>query len=129
MKVQFDLQFFTSILFIGFVALLFRLYNSLVQKPNVVRSKLRKQGISGPPPTILLGNLMDIIKSQPTTPNSPSFEPPVTHNTASLVFPKFEEWREQYGMSIIHIYANYIYQLSYTICIISSMICYSSIDI
>ncbi|XP_058782079.1 cytochrome P450 714C2-like [Vicia villosa] len=99
MKLQFDSQFLTSILFIGFVALLFRLYTSLVHKPNVLRSKLSKQGISGPPPTILLGNLLDVMKARPrstptTTPNSPSI---VTHNTASLVFPKFEEWREQYG--------------------------------
>jgi hypothetical protein len=99
MKLQFDShEFITSILFIGFVALLFRLYTSFVHKPNVLRSKLRKQGISGPPPTILLGNLMEIMKSQLTTPNSHSF---VTHNTASLVFPKFEEWRKQYGMLII----------------------------
>jgi hypothetical protein len=98
MKLQFDSQFFTSILFIGFVALLFRLYTSFVHKPNVLRSKLRKQGISGPPPTILLGNLMEIMKSQPSIPNSPCSEPPLSHNTASLLFPKFEEWREQYGM-------------------------------
>ncbi|WJX37058.1 hypothetical protein P8452_24870 [Trifolium repens] len=97
MKIQFDLQFITSIVFIGFVALLFRLYTSLVHKPNVVRSKLKKQGISGPPPTILLGNLMEIMKSQPSIPNSPCSEPPLSHNTASLLFPKFEEWREQYG--------------------------------
>jgi hypothetical protein len=85
--------------FIGFVALLFRLYTSFVHNPNVLRSKLKKQGINGPPPTILLGNLMEIMKSQLSNPNSHSF---VTHNTASLVFPKFEEWRKQYGMLIIN---------------------------
>ncbi|KAK2440529.1 cytochrome P450 714C2 [Trifolium repens] len=95
MKLQFDShEFITSVVFIGFVALLFRLYASFVHKPNVLRSKLKKQGINGPPPTILLGNLMEIMKSQLTTPNSHSF---LTHNTASLVFPKFEEWRKQYG--------------------------------
>jgi hypothetical protein len=104
MKLQFDSQFITSILFIGFVALLFRLYTNFVHKPNVLRSKLKKQGINGPPPTILLGNLMEIMKSQLTTPNSHSF---LTHNIASLVFPKFEEWRKQYGM--LHVSATFDY--------------------
>ncbi|PNX85385.1 cytochrome p450 734a1-like protein [Trifolium pratense] len=103
MKVQFDSQFFTSIVFISFVALLFRLYTSFVHKPNVLRSKLRKQGISGPPPTILLGNLMEIMKSQLTIPISHSF---LTHNTASLVFPKFEEWRKQYGEVFVFSFGN-----------------------
>ncbi|KAK2386498.1 cytochrome P450 714C2 [Trifolium repens] len=103
MKLQFDSQFFTSILFIGFVALLLRLYTSFVHKPNVLRSKLKKQGINGPPPTILLGNLIEIMKSQLTTPNSHSF---LTHNTASLVFPKFEEWRKQYGEVFMFSFGN-----------------------
>ncbi|KAK2386500.1 cytochrome P450 714C2 [Trifolium repens] len=34
------------------------------------------------------------MKSQLSNPNSHSL---LTHNTASLVFPKFEEWRKQYG--------------------------------
>jgi len=93
MKLQYDLQFFTSILFICFVTLLFRLYNSFVKKPNVVRSKLRKQRISGPPPTILLGNLMDIIKSQLSTPNSPSFEPPLTHKSQHCFSYLSQVWR------------------------------------
>jgi len=83
----------------------------------VLRSKLRKQGISGPPPTILLGNLMEIIKSQLSTPNSSPFETLLTHhNTASLIFPKFEEWREQYGMlySIIQTSASFMIYFSRT---------------
>ncbi|XP_061348758.1 cytochrome P450 714C2-like [Gastrolobium bilobum] len=96
MQFQFDSQFFISIMFLGFVVLLFRLYVVLVEKPNRIRSKLRKQGISGPPPTILLGNIRDMKKSQLLTAKSPSFEPPAFHNCAS-VLPLFEKWREQYG--------------------------------
>ncbi|KAG4935112.1 hypothetical protein JHK85_050031 [Glycine max] len=56
-----------------------------------------KQGISGPPPTILLGNIVDIKKARSTTSNSPSFEIPVSHNCASVILPLFDKWKEQYG--------------------------------
>ncbi|KAJ1422976.1 Cytochrome P450 [Sesbania bispinosa] len=97
MQLQFDSQFLISIGFLGFVGLLFRLYSALVWKPYRLRCKLRKQGIKGPPSTILLGNIRDIKKAQPTTANSPSFEPPASHNCASVLLPLFEKWREQYG--------------------------------
>lgn len=98
MQLQLDSQFFMSIVFLGFVGLLCRLYTSLVENPNRLRSKLMKQGISGPPPTILLGNIVDIKKARSTTSNSPSFEIPVSHNCASVILPLFDKWKEQYGM-------------------------------
>ncbi|TKY47290.1 cytokinin trans-hydroxylase [Spatholobus suberectus] len=97
MMLQFDSQFFMSIVFLGFVGLLCRLYTTLVEKPNRLRSKLMKQGISGPPPTMLLGNIVDIKKARSTTANSPSFEPPASHNCASVLLPLFDKWREQYA--------------------------------
>ncbi|KAK7387316.1 hypothetical protein VNO78_28030 [Psophocarpus tetragonolobus] len=97
MQLQFDSQFFMSIVFLGFVGLLCRLYTSLVEKPNRLRSKLMKQGISGPTPTILLGNIKDIKKARSTISNSPSSAPPASHNCASVLLPLFDKWREQYG--------------------------------
>ncbi|XP_061348757.1 cytochrome P450 714C2-like [Gastrolobium bilobum] len=97
MQLQFDSQFFMSIVFLGFVVLLFHLYNVLVEKPNKLRSKLRKQGINGPPPTILLGNIREIKKAQRITANNSSIESNSSHNCAAYVLPLFEKWREQYG--------------------------------
>ncbi|TXG46819.1 hypothetical protein EZV62_026113 [Acer yangbiense] len=49
---------------IGFVEVLVSLYKRLVVKPEKLREMLRKQGISGPPPTLLLGNIREIKKAQ-----------------------------------------------------------------
>ncbi|RDX75677.1 Cytochrome P450 714C2, partial [Mucuna pruriens] len=97
MQLQLDSQFFMTIVFLGFVGLLGCFYTSLVKKPKRLRSKLMKQGISGPPPTILLGNIMALKKALSTTANSPSFEPNSSHNCASVILPLFDKWREQYG--------------------------------
>ena len=40
------------------------LYVSLVAKPTKIQKVLKKQGINGPPPKILLGNILEIKKSR-----------------------------------------------------------------
>ncbi|KAK6158757.1 hypothetical protein DH2020_006071 [Rehmannia glutinosa] len=74
------------------------LYVSLVIKPHKIRKILRQQGIDGPPPKILFGNILDIKKSRAAAEkaavNHP--HPPLIHNTPS-VFPFLEQWRKQYG--------------------------------
>ncbi|KAK7333091.1 hypothetical protein VNO80_29853 [Phaseolus coccineus] len=97
MKLEFDSQFFISVVFLGFVGLLCYLYTLLVEKPNRLRSKLMKQGINGPTPTILLGNILELKKSQCATSKSSSSETPSSHNCAALVLPLFDKWRDQYG--------------------------------
>ncbi|ESW18913.1 hypothetical protein PHAVU_006G081800 [Phaseolus vulgaris] len=96
MKLEFDSQFLISVVFLGFVGLLCYLYTLLVEKPNRLRSKLMKQGINGPPPTLLLGNLLELKKAQSATSKSSS-EFPSSHNCAALLFPLFNKWRDQYG--------------------------------
>ncbi|KAI3468375.1 hypothetical protein Pfo_025038 [Paulownia fortunei] len=88
--------FFTVLaLVLGFFV---HFYVSLVSKPKKLRKILRQQGIDGPPPKILLGNILEIRKSRDAAEkalvNHP--HPPVIHNTAS-VLPFLEQWREQYG--------------------------------
>ncbi|CAJ1960653.1 unnamed protein product [Sphenostylis stenocarpa] len=97
MQLQFDSQFFMSIVFLGFGGLLCYLYTSFVDKPNRLRSKLVKQGINGPPPTILLGNILEIKKARSNNSKSSSSGAPTSHNCAGLLFPLFDQWREQYG--------------------------------
>ncbi|KAG6751426.1 hypothetical protein POTOM_045964 [Populus tomentosa] len=83
---------------ITFLGLLELLYSGLVLKPERLRSVLRKQGIRGPSPSLLLGNISEIRKSQSTTAKASSTnEPPVFHNCAATLFPFFEQWRKQYG--------------------------------
>lgn len=92
------LVFFISLaVVVTFLALLELLYSGLVLKPERLRSALRKQGIRGPGPSLLLGNISEIRKSRSTTVKASTNEPPLFHNCAATLFPFFEQWRKQYG--------------------------------
>lgn len=102
---HFDAKMFMSLAVLGVIGLLVHLYNGLVVKPKRLRSLLTKQGISGPPPAFLLGNIMDIKKARPSSiAKAPTSEPPTTHNCAAVLFPFFEKWRKQYGKYIYNRY-------------------------
>ncbi|XP_057799330.1 cytochrome P450 714C2-like [Salvia miltiorrhiza] len=83
-------------LVLGFIVV--RLYISLVINPTKIRKILKQQGIHGPPPKILLGNILEIKKSRNAAAPAPanSSAPPTLHDAAS-VFPFLEQWRKQYG--------------------------------
>ncbi|WCJ34906.1 Cytochrome P450 714C2 [Euphorbia peplus] len=63
---------------------------------------LKKQGINGPPPSFLLGNIKEIkahfsvSKLQFSTNQAP-----VLHNCSSYIFHCFEQWKNQYGPSFV----------------------------
>ncbi|GMI78696.1 cytochrome P450, family 714, subfamily A, polypeptide 1, EUI-like p450 A1 [Hibiscus trionum] len=82
--------FLLSLAFLGFIL---PLYHELVVKPMKLRARLSRQGIKGPPPTLLLGNIREIKHSQATVVKDPT----PTHNCAALLFPFFHKWRKQYG--------------------------------
>ncbi|KAK3443992.1 hypothetical protein EUGRSUZ_B04030 [Eucalyptus grandis] len=90
-----------SIAVVGVIGVFLRLYNALVVKPEKLRSLLRKQGINGPPPAFLLGNIMEIKKarssSSSSAPKTAPGQPPARHDCAAVLFPFFDKWRKQYG--------------------------------
>ncbi|KAJ9676382.1 hypothetical protein PVL29_025082 [Vitis rotundifolia] len=90
----FTVKVFISIALVVVLGLFFRLYNALVVKPKKLRSILRNQGISGPPPSFLLGNIREIKESQSTAVKDSCTD---THNCAAALFPFFEQWRNKYG--------------------------------
>ena len=98
MELQFEAKTVISLAVLGFIGLLLRLYNGLVVKPKRLRSMLSKQGIDGPAPTLLLGNIREIKKAQSTTVKTPTSEAPVSHNCGAVLFPFFDQWRKQYGI-------------------------------
>ncbi|MED6169325.1 hypothetical protein PIB30_020459 [Stylosanthes scabra] len=68
-------------------------------KSQRVRRKLRMQGISGPPPSFLQGNLLDMQRitaasQQGKVGGSGSDH---THDFTESLFPYFEFWRKQYA--------------------------------
>ena len=85
---------FMSLALVGAFGLFFQLYNALVVKSEKLRSILRNQGISGPPPSLLLGNIKAIKNSQSKAVKNSSID---THNCAAALFPFFEQWRKKYG--------------------------------
>ncbi|KAL2544612.1 Cytochrome [Forsythia ovata] len=67
---------------------MFANYNELVIKPKKLREMLRKQGINGPPPKILFGNILEIKKSRNAAENTPINHPhrPCFSRLCSLFF-------------------------------------------
>ncbi|OAY23984.1 cytochrome P450 714C2 [Manihot esculenta] len=99
MEFQFDKMILFSFLIIGFVGVVVRLYNWLVVKPKRLRSMLKKQGINGPPPAFLLGNMREIMKSLSS--NEKTNDPPLIHNCAARVLPFSERWLKDYGQVFV----------------------------
>ncbi|XWS08106.1 hypothetical protein CRYUN_Cryun41cG0050800 [Craigia yunnanensis] len=97
---------------LGFIGLLTRLFDGLILKPERLRSKLRNQGIRGPPASFLLGNLWDLMKTRLKDSNLLQEEEEeqvmITHNCSSTVFPYFDQWREQYGPTFVFSMGNLV---------------------
>lgn len=101
-----------SVVLVGFIGLFVHLYNVLVLKPKRIRSKLQSQGIRGPSPSFLYGNIPEMVKIQrrhqqqqnyPTTPKDHCGEgaaAALAHDWPATVFSHIEEWRQEYGMNI-----------------------------
>ncbi|KAH7847629.1 hypothetical protein Vadar_028336 [Vaccinium darrowii] len=94
---------FISIAVVAMLRLFLRLHNMLVVEPRRLRSKLRKQGIDGPPPTFLLGNIMEIKKAWHGTFTKEendlenSVLVPTTHDCTTSLFPFLKKWSQRYG--------------------------------
>ncbi|KAL3531004.1 hypothetical protein ACH5RR_010326 [Cinchona calisaya] len=97
MEVQVLVKIVISIAIIGGVGLFLRLYRALVSKPEKLRLALRKQGINGPPPTILLGNILEIKRLRSATSKHPTCGAPTEHNCSNALFQFFEQWQKKYG--------------------------------
>ncbi|KAF7816584.1 cytochrome P450 714A1-like [Senna tora] len=88
---------------VGILSWLVYGYSSVWVKSERVRRKLRMQGIRGPSPSFLYGNLPHMHKLQSqakltnttiSTTNNHLF---LAHDYTSTLFPYFEHWRKQYG--------------------------------
>ncbi|XP_075646433.1 cytochrome P450 714C2-like [Castanea sativa] len=95
------LKVMITIALLGFFSKLIQICDALILKPERLRSKLRKQGIRGPPPSFLLGNINDIKKMKSTASKTQPGEQALTHNCSSAIFPFFDLWRKQYGSTFM----------------------------
>ncbi|KAF8378967.1 hypothetical protein HHK36_028393 [Tetracentron sinense] len=86
-----------SLVLVGLVGLFGYLCNIILLEPERLRSKLRRQGIRGPPPSFLYGNIPQMKKIQSGAAKASREDHHISHNWASSVFPYFEQWRNKYG--------------------------------
>ncbi|XP_022889114.1 cytochrome P450 714C2-like [Olea europaea var. sylvestris] len=97
MEFHFLTKAFFSGALVGVLGLVFHLYNTLVAKPETLRSALKRQGVSGPRPTLLLGNILEIKKARDSTAKASTNGAPASHNCGATLLPFFDNWRKQYG--------------------------------
>lgn len=90
-----------TIALLGLISILFRVADTVILNPMRLRTKLRRQGIGGPPPSFLLGNILDLKKAKSKVPNPAQGEEGIVHNSSFLLFPSFEQWRKQYGILLL----------------------------
>ncbi|CAL0307778.1 unnamed protein product [Lupinus luteus] len=94
----------SSLVVVGILSWLVYVYVNEWYKSERIRRKLIKQGISGPPPSFLRGNLPEMkrIQAQVNTTmkaqsNNNSHKLLEHHDYTATIFPYFEHWRKQYG--------------------------------
>lgn len=91
-----------SVILGGLVVLLVHLYNLLILKPKLLRGKLQRQGIRGPSPSFLFGNIPQInrsrlqVHSTPTTAAEDSLAA-ISHDWPSTIFPYLAQWTNEFG--------------------------------
>ncbi|XP_009791714.1 cytochrome P450 714A1-like [Nicotiana sylvestris] len=77
----------------------FYIFNILwLKSAQRLRWKLQKQGINGPKPSFLYGNVPEMQKIQAASLKAPTnYGEFVAHDYTSSLFPYFEQWRKLYG--------------------------------
>ncbi|RRT34218.1 hypothetical protein B296_00055941, partial [Ensete ventricosum] len=90
----------------GIVGLaLFYFYYVLWIRPERMRSKLRSQGIDGPPPSLIHGNILEMRKILREERKKKAQEeecgPSVTASYVSALFPYLTRWRKRYAKSCL----------------------------
>ncbi|KAK0582624.1 hypothetical protein LWI29_027802 [Acer saccharum] len=104
-----------SVISTGFLALLLHLYNVLVLKPKRHISHLQNQGIRGPPPSFMVGNIPEIkrirqenhqseppAQQQSQSQSRSNFAAVIAHDWFSNVFPHLQKWRDTYGPVFVY---------------------------
>nr|AAZ39643.1 cytochrome P450 monooxygenase [Petunia x hybrida] len=99
MEINYFFKVLLSVMLIWLFSLFVKVYNTLVAKPLKLRIALRKQGIQGPPGTLLLGNLLEIHRafSHASIVSGTNNGLPISHDIQSNLFPFVDRWLKKYG--------------------------------
>lgn len=78
-----------------------RVFEASILRPRRLRSGVLKQGIRGPVPSLMYGNIHEIKRiaqsQKPLVKKSPQ---KMVHDWFPAVFPHLEQWRNEYGECI-----------------------------
>lgn len=92
-----------SVIAVIFFFLFLHLFELLFLKPERLRSKLRRQGIDGPSPSFLLGNIPEI-KTIRSLKSFGEEEGSIAHGWSSNLLSHLEHWRNRYGNFFMFVY-------------------------
>ena len=82
----------------GVLGLFIYLYTTLFLQPRRLQSKLRRQGIRGPPPSFLFGNIAEMKKIQLHAHSTAAKDhDSIAHDWPFTLFSYIHQWRNQYG--------------------------------
>ncbi|XP_022750367.1 cytochrome P450 714A1-like [Durio zibethinus] len=105
------LRTISSLALAGVVFYIFHAYITSWLKSQRLRRKLRMQGIKGPPPSFLYGNVPEMQQIQLKARKARSQTEIVAHDYTSTIFPFFDHWRKEYG--VIYTYSTGLRQHLY----------------
>lgn len=78
-----------------------RVFEASILRPRRLRSGVVKQGIGGPVPSIMYGNIHEIKRiAQSQKPSAKKSPQKMVHDWFPAVFPHLEQWRNEYGECI-----------------------------
>ncbi|XP_021689936.2 cytochrome P450 714A1 [Hevea brasiliensis] len=94
------LRILPSLALLGLLSFIFHLYRTVLLSSYTVKKKLHMQGINGPSPSFLYGNLPEMqqiqlkVKKEAFPTHGDEI---VAQDYTSIVFPYFDHWRKEYG--------------------------------
>lgn len=102
MEIEFNWGTLVVLCFSGILCfLLHYLYGFLWLKPERMREKLRKQGMRGPPPSLLLGNIIEMKRIQMEEKGLIGSSANVMVDYSVALFPYFKKWRNEFGIYLL----------------------------
>ena len=118
-----------SVAVVGVLSWILYVYGSLWLESQRVRKRIQMQGIKGPPPSFLHGNLSDMQRIQAqaslakaSISTSNGSDQYVAHDCTATLFPYFEHWRKQYGTLLFFSFYFVLINLNQSFWIISKQI-------
>ncbi|KAK4742698.1 hypothetical protein SAY87_000699 [Trapa incisa] len=102
-------EIFLAVALGGLLVAAVRVLDALVLRPRRMRLYLQRQGIGGPAPSFLLGNIPEMKRiglSKPAAGVAMSTDTRFSHSWPYLLFPHLEQWRNEFGSIFMYSMGN-----------------------